>query len=219
MNGARRTGGNTPAPGAGEDFARDLEQIRAAWSRQERAVPPDLVDQAVLNAARRASENAPRRGRWVGVFATACVVVLAVTVVVQQNRDAQGPLREVGNAHLQDADSTSERLDDETARPAARLRNASKPQAAESRVTPLTESRPNETDAYRERKGLDATATPAAPPGSEQPRAEAAIPTPEAWIERLEQLLQAGDYATFEAERAAFRSAYPDYPLPSELRD
>lgn len=198
MNGDRRNAGESLPSGPDETFDRDLERIRAAWSRQERIVPPDLVDRAVLNAARRATEQAPRRARWVGALATACVVVLAVTVVLQQDREANGPLPEVDEMQLQDAVSTGERFDEEPAatavepaRPTARFRDASKPPTVESRVAP----------------------------GSERPRAEAAVPTPEDWIERLEQLRQAGDRTTFEAERAAFRSAYPDYPLPPELRD
>ncbi len=59
------------------------------WSKCE---PPDLLDQAVLNAARRQLERSRRRRSmgWLGAFATAAVVVLALTIVVRQ--DLPGPV-------------------------------------------------------------------------------------------------------------------------------
>jgi hypothetical protein len=66
--------------------AADLAMIRSAWSGLESAEPPELVDQAVLNIARREIATRKRRSlRWIGAFATASVMVLAITIVVQQS--------------------------------------------------------------------------------------------------------------------------------------
>jgi len=68
--------------------AADLAMIQSAWSGLEEPEPPELIDQAVLNAARR--ELAARRRkplRWIGAFATASVMVLAVTIVLQQDHE------------------------------------------------------------------------------------------------------------------------------------
>lgn len=66
----------------------DLAEIQQAYYGLEAIEPPELLDQAILNAARR--ELATRRRkplRWIGAFATATVVVLALTIVIQQDRD------------------------------------------------------------------------------------------------------------------------------------
>ena len=68
--------------------AADLAMIQSAWSSLEEPEPPELIDQAVLNAARR--ELAVRRRkplRWIGAFATASVMVLALTIVLQQDHE------------------------------------------------------------------------------------------------------------------------------------
>ena len=43
--------------------------------------------------------------------------------------------------------------------------------------------------------------------------------TIEAWIERILMLHEAQLYEQLETELAAFRQAYPDYPLPPPLQD
>ena len=65
---------------------QELAEVHAEWRSMAQAEPPDLVDQAVLNAARRDLEPARKRRplRWLGGFATAAVVVLALTLVVEQ---------------------------------------------------------------------------------------------------------------------------------------
>ena len=42
-------------------------------------------------------------------------------------------------------------------------------------------------------------------------------PDPEAWIQRMLELQEAGDPELLAHELAAFREAFPDYPLPAEL--
>ena len=50
---------------------------------------------------------------------------------------------------------------------------------------------------------------------------EAGDQPPEAveWVERMLALEAAGRTSELAAELAAFRAAYPDYPLPPALRD
>jgi hypothetical protein len=45
------------------------------------------------------------------------------------------------------------------------------------------------------------------------------VPAPEEWIERLLLLHQSGLYEQLEEDLAAFKQAYPDYPLPLQLQD
>ena len=74
-------------------FDEDFESVRSAWSGLPWEGPPELVDLAVLNSARRQlSASSWRRGyRWMGALATAAVVVLAVNLVVQQEPRAPAP--------------------------------------------------------------------------------------------------------------------------------
>jgi len=78
---------------AGEERTReqelevaDLATIQGAYSRLEATEPPALLDQVVLNTARRELASGRRKSlRWIGAFATASVLVLALTIVVQQD--------------------------------------------------------------------------------------------------------------------------------------
>jgi hypothetical protein len=63
----------------------DLIAIREILSDQDNQEPPSMLDQAVLNAARRDLTGKKRSPiRWISAFATASVLVLALTIVVQQ---------------------------------------------------------------------------------------------------------------------------------------
>ena len=61
-------------------LSEELGRLQSDWDRQERVEPPELLDQAVLNAARRDLEPRPSRGLlpWLGGLSTAAVVVLAL---------------------------------------------------------------------------------------------------------------------------------------------
>jgi hypothetical protein len=81
-----------PELNPGNNWEQDLESIRSAMSGLESVEPPDLLDQAVLNTARReltASRRKPMR--WIGAFATVTVVVLALSIVVQQDPNTPDP--------------------------------------------------------------------------------------------------------------------------------
>jgi hypothetical protein len=87
-----------------QPFEADLEALQRAYEGQERSEPSTLLDQAVLNMAKRELETqrtgpgslwgsmfGPRSGpRWIGGLATAAVVVLAVNLILQQPGIAPG---------------------------------------------------------------------------------------------------------------------------------
>ena len=77
----------------GNTLEHDLEEIRAALSDGDSPEPPDLLNQAVLNAARRELGRDKRwlrrfPVRWMGAFATASVVILALGLIVQQEQES-----------------------------------------------------------------------------------------------------------------------------------
>ncbi len=76
----------------GHDWEQDLEVIRSALPDLDSAEPPELLDQAVLNSARRDLATTSRQpARWIGAIATAAVVVLALSIVVQQDQKTPEP--------------------------------------------------------------------------------------------------------------------------------
>ena len=76
-----------PELNPGGDWEQDLEMIWSALPELESVEPPDLLDQSVLNAARRELTATRRRPvRWFGGLATAAVVVLALSIVIQQDQ-------------------------------------------------------------------------------------------------------------------------------------
>ena len=88
-------------PGRDPDLGKAAEALGAAWTKLEQTEPPDMLDQAILNAARRDLEQRTRRvrRRWLGALTTAAVVVLALAITVQQDQLAgadSGPERSTG---------------------------------------------------------------------------------------------------------------------------
>jgi len=79
------------------DLAKDLDAIRAEYSGLDAIEPPALLDQAILNSARREMAAGRRRPmRWIGAFTTASVFVLALTLVIQQDKGPVEPRKNNG---------------------------------------------------------------------------------------------------------------------------
>ena len=65
-----------------QQFEKDLNQVKAAYQSLDAAEPPDLIDQAVLNRARRAVQKRPplwHRTNWIPALATTAVIVVALS--------------------------------------------------------------------------------------------------------------------------------------------
>ena len=198
----------------GRPIDPDLGAVQTAWSELEQCEPPELLDQAVLNAARRQLDHSRRRRSmgWLGAFATAAVVVLALAIVVRQ--DLPGPVLtppetdgfrlDLDAAAPKDATGEAKIMHDESA---ALLEQA-------KRTSPAAPAASEAARLLREERQAGA------PEPFETLEADAEeIPDPEAWIERLLSLRDAGRTAELEKELAAFRQTWPDYPLPPELLD
>jgi hypothetical protein len=74
-------------PGGHKDdaFERDLQRVTDAYRKTRPEEPPALLDQAILNRARRAAENRTTRPwgfGWIHAVTTAAVIVLAVGIVL-----------------------------------------------------------------------------------------------------------------------------------------
>ena len=193
-----------------QEWERDLESVRSKWDSLQKAEPPELLNQAVLNRAKLELETRGRTYRkrpslkWLGAFATAAVVVLAFTLTIEQEQHAPVPVVEEADGIRLDrdngfADQAEAHTDTVVTR--AKQELPVKPALQKSAVnSPIAEMKM--TDA-------------AAPP---EP-AEDEVPSAEDWIEKLLGLKESGQDERLAEELTAFRAAYPEYTLPPGLED
>lgn len=233
-------------------FEQDLEAVRSAWSGLEKTEPPDLLDQAVLNTARRELEGRTKRRplRWLSGFATAAVVVLAMSIVLKQDQLAPVPAMEEAEGIMldqavsapvkkktdrdlaeekvgreqsarQDSDEYDDRLEKRLKQPAP----APPPESAamELRQAAALRTRKEEFEEGPAAPSLQAGSSVAEMTADEMPAETAKVTDSaleaEAWIEKLLLLQDTQQDERLVEELAAFREAFPDYPLPPELGD
>ena len=193
-----------PKQGPDGSYQEDLDIARSAWPHLEQVEPPELLDQAVLNAARRAAANPPRRRsvRWLGALATAAVVVLTLTLVVRQ--DPQGPAPPV-------PETDGFELELRAVAPEAVRESPSRYQEAAPRAASKAALPPRQDALAQDEAAAPVAAADAV--GEE----DAAVLGPEAWVEHMLNLRDAGHSDQLNQELAAFRKTYPDFVLPPEL--
>jgi hypothetical protein len=215
--------------GLERQLEQDLALLRDLDAETARAEPPELVDRAVLNMARRAVPSASRRIRirWLGAFATAAIVVLAVSTVLQQGPQAPPPVG-TDDVRLQPPKRTmAERAESKAAQvvdsQAAQRRSAllRAPTESEARsagaaepATQLTDEALSEESRIEKFRVDEDRAIE-----SREMEGQAAPKNPAEWIERMLQLQRKHASEELAIELAAFRKTYPDYPLPPELAD
>lgn len=215
------------------EFEKDLEAVHAAWPAAEESEPPELLDRAVLNTARRDLEGHSRRRRirWLGGFATATVVVLSLGIVIQQEQETfTPPMQESESLELDGSgvglarkEADQSRAEVKTGREQA---NGQAPIAGEERSK--LEIKRSAIATPPASAPAESAPEPAMSLQLAEPEQEAAIVSAEekisedisqasAWVERLLLLQETQQEEKLVQELAAFREAYPDYPLPPEL--
>jgi len=160
--------------------------------------PSRELDQRILAASRR---SIARRGRWYGPVAVAAVLMLAVAVTVQVER--QKPVEMVSSA------PPAPRKDAVAAPPA----EAAKPSAQEKKQFTLEPPPTAPAPARREMEEQRPQANAAA--GA---RLMSKTESPEAWLERIAGLRRQGKDEEADKALAEFRKRYPDYRLSDEMR-
>ena len=196
---------------SGPEFEQDLKAVRSAWSGLEQTDPPELLNQAVLNTARR-ELNTRRRSRplrWLGGFATATVIVLALTIVIQHEEQQTTPsLKKTNGFKLDQTDPAASKsaVDRDDFEETARR------EQADRQLSPMSSE---EAESRMKRSVAEEMSDSLA----ESEKATDSIPEADAWIERLLLLRETQQDEKLIQELAAFREAYPDYVLPPELHD
>ena len=222
-----------------EDYLEGRSRLTRGYERLKEVEPPAALDRAILDQA-RAAASPPRRSFWLGWMprvAAAAVVVLAVAVTLRMDpvptdRDMLAPsvpaeedaeaqaMRELPDALSSAPDET---LDE---RPGPELGKAA-PEPDRARASSSRPAASETADADAPAAGLVSEperravllkrlSTPA--PGE----AEAETSwrnSPEDWLAHVDDLVDAGDVERASAELAAFREAWPDYPLAERYED
>ena len=216
--------GNKP-----DGLPQELERLQSDWDRQERAEPPELLDQAVLNAARRDLKPARRSKRlgWVGGFATAGIAVVALSLVLLQETP-QSPLPTPLEMPAQEAPAEFRA---EKGMPLSRSAKAVKkqemsaaPTTAEPAADPAVRTAPAAASRPQPEVMRDSVAGLRVNEEAQEELLESAgkaapALAPEEWLEQIQRLHERGDEEELARQLQAFRSTYPDYPLPENLRD
>lgn len=202
---------------ANDNLERDLEDIRAALSGPGSPEPPDLLNQAVLNTARRALDGPgkrwPRRFpvRWMGAFATASVIILALGLIVQQEQETPSlPVTEADRMKLNSEAPLEESKD--AAEKHLMSKSNDRTDSATQRAAPMAAA-PAKTAEFAVEEMADESAL------LEQRDAMEVVRSPEDWIDLMLELKSSNQLNLLSTELEAFRSVYPDHPLPNELRD
>jgi len=188
------------------DLDLALEQIQSDYQRLQNEGPPDLVDQAVLNLARREAEaqrtTRRRRMQWVGALSSMALLVVTLNLVVDQQSPGPRPMD-------RDMDkSTRMKQESDAANGAALERRQPAPEpeeASQRQAAPMLQS-----------IGVSSEAAPA-------DQGEALLDEdykndPDAWLEHILDLLDRGLDEQAETEVQALREAYPEFPLPEKLQ-
>jgi hypothetical protein len=186
----------------------DLSRRYRALAREE---PPRHLDEAILAAARR--ELRPRRARWYVPLAAAAVLVLAVAVTLQIEREQPAD----------ESVAVQERQEPEQA-----LAQAEKPQAPKAAVEQPQEAKRELRDSARADSQYAAKPEPAPPAAASAPlrreKLSAAFEagnftyaSPEQWLQGIADLRRQSRDEEADRQLAEFRKRYPDYRIPKEM--
>lgn len=234
--------------GPKEPLDQELEALRAGYREQATEQPPEMLDRAILNRARRAVE--PRAERpwnfgWMHATATAALVVIGLAVILELRSttapEAVSP--ETGQQELpaapivgtQAPDTLDDRAnkalgDSEVLERTERQQELRRERISQDQAAPATEQDAVSEPVSRSRQDMPAeseeafSAPLALESADEETPARAQRPLfsksvpPE---RRIEQILE---WKRYEDERwqpalEQFVSDFPDHELPEELRD
>jgi len=224
-----------------EDYLAGGSALSGAYRRLAREEPEERLDQTVLSAARHHVEvqrevaHSPFSRKWVVPASLAAVLVLCVSVVLLMTPPAPelddeptllAPAAGGGPEAAHGRDHAERRRQGTTAGSAPLPRQAERtaksldttgiapPAATPERRRSLAPSPAPKKEAGEKATGHAAPVANA--PVSESEESQEL--TPEAWLAQIAELRREGLYHAAEAQLAAFRDRYPDFPAEAFLR-
>ena len=192
--------------------------------------PPPELDRKILGIARQAALGAPARPhRWYYPLAAAAVLVFAVATTLHVERErpdaemsptasVRGEIKPAVPAESKPAAAPPAKSADSAGEETPRFAPDPQAAAAASRAEALrSEARASADQA----KPMSAQSRAAGAPRPAPPAVEAgaAPENPDRWLERIAELRSRGRHAEADRELAAFRKAYPNYPLSDVMRE
>lgn len=201
-----------------EHDSHDDPTISALYRSASQEAPSRHLDERVMVTARR--HVARRSHRWWLPLSTAAVLVLAITLLLRhqqapdelQEQFAQLEPESRAKSSVAEAPLAEAPLADSAKSVAPPAAVAAAPSQSPALAAAPTadmagESRQAEAAGAMARSGIEA----------EQKR-EAATEAAEPWLKRIEALRVKGEIEAARRELAAFRKAYPAWPLSKELQ-
>jgi hypothetical protein len=197
-------------------------QISQRYRELGKEEPPPELDRAILAASRRATS----RYRWYSSLAAAAVLIFAVALVVQIERQPPDQvLMSAPSTPVAAPPSDKQEPEAPAAKPAPRRRAEPAPQLAPA---PAPEPNANVavpaagTAAEEERKRVDEIR--AGPQAQRSMAARSAadvqanlVETPDQWLARIARMRELGQDEQADKELARFRERYPDYRIPEAM--
>jgi len=212
----------------------DLDSLQRQYHAAAVDEPPAMLDQAVLNRARRAAEQhaiRPWSFSWMHATATAALVVLGLTLVLQLRESAQAP-ETLPETPLQpsqyydgaeDQDSAlGEQENFRQSRDAAlsRLLDRQKAEALREVREEVLASPEAPAPIVVVRPGHPAIAVgPGANEWDSGSRPVTYYSSAEEWLDHILELKRSGDESAWRSELDLFVGVFPEHPLPKELSD
>lgn len=205
----------------------DTRRLEQLYRRAADGEPASRIDEAVLGKARRAASR-PRRGglrhpgAWGVGLAAAASLVLAVGLVFQYDWQPTPESEQLeqfrASAELEQADKPSapaagDGVKRQDVDEAMEIR-----ESAEFNQIQVTGARSRDEagrDSQESRKTEAAEARIATP----VPPEEEGQSSPEAWLERIRDLAEAGELDEARQEMRNFRDAYPSASIPIGIRE
>ncbi len=210
-------------------------QISQRYRQLGTQEPPAELDRAILGAARRATS----RHRWYSSLAAAAVLIFAVALVVQLERQPpdQVPMSAPSATVAPPSQEQAAPRDREVpaappAKPAPRRRAAPDvqfapapaPEPSANIAAPMAgaaaDAQRNRTDEMRAAEARVAPQLQRSMAARKSAATEAQAnlaEAPEQWLERIARMRQLGQDDLAEKELARFRERYPDYRIPDAM--
>ena len=206
----------------------DEPKISRRYRELPREEPPHALDDAILAASRRAVQAHPAplvapsgRRRWYVPVAAAAVITLAVAVTLHVQHDRPGEEVDAVAPSMK----VQEALPPKAAEPARAERRTPQPfAAAPSAPAPAAASAAPPAAEAEQRNDVGAASAGSHVMRDERPRAQSQMTrssvaqSPEAELERIARLREAGRHEEADRALAEFRKRYPNYRLSDEMK-
>ena len=203
-------------------------QISQRYRQLGTEEPSPELDRAILGAARRATS----RHRWYSSLAAAAVLIFAVALVVQIERQPPDQVPMSAPSTSMEAQPARDKVAQEReappAKPAPRRRAPDvpftpepPPRAAQApaagAVADAPRNRADEMRPAERRAAPQLQRSMAAQPSATAEAQANLVEAPEQWLERIARMRQLGRDEEAEKELARFRERYPDYRIPEAI--